>query len=733
MEAALRRNSHIPLLLSGELMEPGIFGLFRPVLIWPERLSERLDDEHIEAILAHELMHVRRRDNLTAALHMLVEAAFWFHPLVWWMEWRMVEERERACDEAVVERGGQPGIYAESLLKAVRFCVESPLVCVAGITGADLSRRVRAIMTERSMPKLGFGKKISLVAVGLVVIAVPIVLGQVKSAQRMMVAALASAPSPFRTAAHAMIEREQTPPTGLPAEVQGATEVPSDANTFAFDVVSIRPADPNDHGRHGSQFTDDGFVVESQSLEMMLMLQYPELQPYSSRIVGGGDWVRTLTWDIRAKVADSDISAWSKLNHDSSASAKKRHNATIRALLTDRFKLKTHFETREGTVYALVVGKDGPKLKPSTSDALARFTMHGQGHISFERMTVGSIMPFFAQELGHPVIDKTGLTGKYDMTLDWTPTQGAAAASGGDAAEASDSAAPSLFTAVQEQLGLKLEAQKGPIVTLVIDSAEKPSVDGDEVPNPKQEPAVGPPGPNATKVVPMAADAHPAFAVAAIKPHDPSSNHQGFNATGDRFIIRNEGIVSLMMFAYSIDKHQLVGLPDWVDNAPYDIEGTTDTPGEPNLRQQQEMIRKLLADRFQLKFHPEKRDLSAYAIQVAKGGPKLKPPANPDAQPNQDAKSHGAEVTVNVTSASIPDFIMGMQFFLDRPLVDQTGLTGHYDFSVRYTYNDAYSTDPNAPPGIATAFQEQLGLKLQAIKAHANVFVIDHIEQPSPN
>ena len=102
------------------------------------RLSEHLDDEHMEAILAHELMHVRRHDNLTAALHMLVEAVFWFHPLVWWMEQRMVEERERACDEAVIQMGGQPEAYAESLLKACRFCVESPLRCVSGITGGPV-------------------------------------------------------------------------------------------------------------------------------------------------------------------------------------------------------------------------------------------------------------------------------------------------------------------------------------------------------------------------------------------------------------------------------------------------------------------------------------------------------------------------------------------------------------------------------------------------------------------
>ena len=86
----------IPLLLSHASLEPGIFGIARPTLIWPDGISKRLDDAQLEAVLAHEVWHARRRDNLFAALHMLVEAAFWFYPLVWWLGARLIEERERA-------------------------------------------------------------------------------------------------------------------------------------------------------------------------------------------------------------------------------------------------------------------------------------------------------------------------------------------------------------------------------------------------------------------------------------------------------------------------------------------------------------------------------------------------------------------------------------------------------------------------------------------------------------
>jgi uncharacterized protein (TIGR03435 family) len=236
-----------------------------------------------------------------------------------------------------------------------------------------------------------------------------------------------------------------------------------------------------------------------------------------------------------------------------------------------------------------------------------------------------------------------------------------------------------------------------------------------------------------TPVKPMAADAHPSFEVATIKPHDPNSQHQGFNAEGDRFTIRNQTFASLMMFAYSINKRQVIDLPAWAETTSYDIEGTTDTPGEPNLRQQQEMIQKLLSDRFQLKFHHDKRELSVYAIHIAKGGPKLKPAANSDAQPDQEGNGYGTEQTITYTSASMADFAFGEQFFLDRPIVDQTGLAGRYDFSIHYTYDEAKSTDPNAPPGLFTAVQEQLGLKFQPTKSPVDVFVIDHVEQPSAN
>ncbi len=167
----------IPFLLSTNALEPGIFGIVRPVLLWPASLSDHLSNSHTEAILTHELAHVRRRDNLAAAIHMMVEAIFWFHPLVWWLGARLVDERERACDEAVLQLGNPPQTYAESILKTCEFCVSAPLACISGVTGADLKQRIARIMTQRSAAQLNLSRKLLLSFAGILTVAGPMIFG----------------------------------------------------------------------------------------------------------------------------------------------------------------------------------------------------------------------------------------------------------------------------------------------------------------------------------------------------------------------------------------------------------------------------------------------------------------------------------------------------------------------------------------------------------------------------
>src|SRR5262245_16015820 len=135
-------RTHITLLSSPGFREPGVAGFVRPSLLWPDAVSDVLEDEELNAILAHELTHVRRRDNLTGAVHMIVGAAFWFHPLVWWLTARLVEERERSCDEAVLALGARPEPYAEGLLKVCRFGLRPPMPCVTGVTDSNITQRI---------------------------------------------------------------------------------------------------------------------------------------------------------------------------------------------------------------------------------------------------------------------------------------------------------------------------------------------------------------------------------------------------------------------------------------------------------------------------------------------------------------------------------------------------------------------------------------------------------------
>jgi beta-lactamase regulating signal transducer with metallopeptidase domain len=181
LERQLGVRKPITMLQSASSLEPGVVGIFKPVLLWPVGISSHLAPEHLQAVIAHEVWHVRRRDNLAAALHMLVEAVFWFHPLVWWLGARLVHERERACDEKVLELGSERAIYAESILKTCRFCVSSPLPMLSGVTGAQLKQRIIDIMTGDPMRAMGFSRKLVLSSAGMLALAAPTMYGMVSA------------------------------------------------------------------------------------------------------------------------------------------------------------------------------------------------------------------------------------------------------------------------------------------------------------------------------------------------------------------------------------------------------------------------------------------------------------------------------------------------------------------------------------------------------------------------
>jgi beta-lactamase regulating signal transducer with metallopeptidase domain len=162
---------------SPSLLEPGLVGVFKPVVLLPQGLMTHLSDSERDSILAHELGHLRRRDNVTAAIHMAVEALFWFYPPVWLIGARLIAERERACDESVLAEGHDPEVYAGGILKVCKFCIRSPLACAPGATGADLKGRVRLIMTGEAARRLGLGKRALLAGAATLALALPVMAG----------------------------------------------------------------------------------------------------------------------------------------------------------------------------------------------------------------------------------------------------------------------------------------------------------------------------------------------------------------------------------------------------------------------------------------------------------------------------------------------------------------------------------------------------------------------------
>jgi len=172
-----RISNTVKLASTQDTMEPGVFGIFRPVLLLPAGILKHINDFELESILLHEIEHIRCKDNLIAFIHMLVEALFWFHPVVWWIGSRLVSERELACDESVLQAGRNPRVYAEGILKVCEYYFKSPLVCVSGVIGSDLKQRVEGIMKNQMGHKLSLVKKLILLVAGLSVLGIPLALG----------------------------------------------------------------------------------------------------------------------------------------------------------------------------------------------------------------------------------------------------------------------------------------------------------------------------------------------------------------------------------------------------------------------------------------------------------------------------------------------------------------------------------------------------------------------------
>lgn len=242
----------------------------------------------------------------------------------------------------------------------------------------------------------------------------------------------------------------------------------------------------------------------------------------------------------------------------------------------------------------------------------------------------------------------------------------------------------------------------------------------------------------------------PAFEVATIKPSRQNENDWTLGTKGNHFYAVNTSLLDLISFAYSLHAKQVIGGPQWVRSQRFDVEGVPDFASHPRREQLQTMLQKLLAQRFALVLRKEQRKLPVYILLVSPHGAKLtaSKAAPPGLHPGYGFPSLSPVVRMKVIYMTTPAFVSALQrTVLDRPVLDKTGLTGRYDFTLKWASNasqyiqfrgigvnpPAVNDTANAAPGLFTAIEEQLGLKLEAKRAMDEVMVIEYVEEPSAN
>jgi len=435
----------IPVLSSPTRVEPGIFGILKPVLLLPEGITARLDAAQLEAILAHELCHVRRRDNLTGSIHLAVETAFWFFPLVWWMRTRLVEERERACDEEVLRLGSEPQAYAEGILTVCKSCLGSPAHCVSGVTGSDLKKRVQAILTGGVGRELSVVKKTALTVAGMSVLVAPVVVGMIRGRV-------------VRAQSQPFVPWDSLPGRGLMAPQILAQSRAVSAPQFEVASIKLANTSAPRPGRMGAHIdTSPGQLSARNATLKELVEGAYALENY--QVTEGPGWIDSARFDVQAKPAG--------------ASTREQLLSMLRPLLADRFKLAFHRETKELPVYALVVAKGGPKFqKPKPWPESAPRPVNHLGY-NVDMAWLAKYLTRFGSDM--PVIDKTGLAGNYDLDLDMEKISAGAAADTGGTPPSIGSVFQATVNAIEDQLGLKLVRTKAAVEVFVIDHAERPS------------------------------------------------------------------------------------------------------------------------------------------------------------------------------------------------------------------------------------------------------------------
>ena len=441
--------SHVSLALTDEAIGPGVAGSVWPVVLWPRGVSERLSDEEMASVFAHELCHVRRRDNVVSALCRGAETLFWFHPMVWMLGRRLQDERERACDEGVV--AATPAhVYAEALVKTCQFHLEAPLTCAAVGPPETFSARIARILRTGECRQVSPWARRGLASMVMIALSLPVAVTAVMPPE-----IVGLGPSRFMQS-----------PEMLVAWAPRATSAFAHGDE-RFVNVSVWPSASRTPG--GLQAFGGGRLAGTGvSAEELFRTAYggsKVLRPH--RVVGLPEWAFRERFDLRARAASDFV--------NEPSGEPRQFVSLLQHLLADEFGLVVHRERRPMPVYALVrLGSTlGPGLRVSTMDCwrpgeepVPAIPVHPRSwcHSQFLRKGIAEAasMEWLANvagarhPLGGPVVDRTGLAGFYDIA--WAPP-----ASG-----------QPLEPSLESQLGLTLEPRVEPIDLLVVDRIERP-------------------------------------------------------------------------------------------------------------------------------------------------------------------------------------------------------------------------------------------------------------------
>jgi bla regulator protein blaR1 len=357
---------------------------------------------------------------------MCVETLFWFHPLVWWIGAQLMTERERDCDEAVLMRGSQPGDYARGIVQVCEAYVESPLACASGISGSDLKKRIREIMTWRGSLPVTLRAKALLVAATFAAVSIPFAIGILR--------AQTLPPAPAYTYEVVSIHKSESgcPPCGVELGPQGGLRISS------FPVMSLLTFA---YGVRDYQFS------------------------------GAPGWVSSTNYDVVFTPDKAETALGPDPALRSAKAVQSRNQQRLQAVLRDRFGLVLRAETHELPIFLLTQAKSGAKLTVHPADDSRRYlrtTDSGHRQMDAVGVTMKQLADTLSNIVGRPVNDGSDLTGQYDFKFDWTPDPGASP-------DHPDDTGPSIFSALTDQLGLSLKSTKGPVQVYVIEKIEHPS------------------------------------------------------------------------------------------------------------------------------------------------------------------------------------------------------------------------------------------------------------------